>query len=185
MRSINQILLTISFLLTSISLTYAQKKEPVLLLKEGKFRTVSNITEGYIEKFNKNAPRFKDKAYAVLQFESVPSTEIRLFLSKQGIELLEYIPEFAYTVSIKGKLNAGILQKAGARSLVELSPKQKMHPALFNQVSNAGMNAMQSMDVRISFPKIYKAEDDDRNTFNKLPEEFLHYVLINYFETVN
>jgi hypothetical protein len=158
MIRIHQILLAALLLLSLF--TKAQKKEPVLLLKEGRVKTTYNITEGAVEHFNNNAVHHKDKTFAVLQFETLPTVETRNHLSKLGIELLEYIPENAYTVSITGKLNAGILKQAGARTLLQPTPKQKMHPAMAKgDIPAWAQKTKGRVDVWVSFPKTFTAGD--------------------------
>jgi subtilisin family serine protease len=158
MVPINQILLP-ALLLLSIAAN-AQKKEPVLYLKEGPVKTAYNITETSVEGFNNKALRHKDRTFAVLQFQTLPSAETRNFLAKQGIELLEYIPENAYTVSIAGKLNAGVLKRAGARTLFALSPKHKMHPILSKgDFPHWAKKGGQQVDLWVSFPKPFKATE--------------------------
>ena len=138
----------------------AQKKDPVLLLKEGPVKTVYNITDGAVESYNSRAVRHRDRTLAVLQFQSLLTPETRNYLAKQGIELLEYIPENAYTVSITGKLNAGVLKRAGARTLFELSPRHKMHPLLSRgEVPAWAQKGAQLADLWISFPKTYSAAE--------------------------
>lgn len=158
MIHIRQTLLPI-FLFLSLA-AQAQKKEPVLLLKEGKVKTAFNITEDAVDHFNSKAIRHRDKAFAVLQFEALPTAENRDLLSKQGIELLEYIPENAYTVSITGKLNAGVLKRAGARTVLQLTPKQKMHASLAKgDIPDWAKKVKGMVDVWVLFPRSYKAGD--------------------------
>jgi hypothetical protein len=85
MRQVHQLLLTALLSLTFV-VTKAQKKEPpVLLLKEGAVKPAFNITEAAIEAFNNKAARHKERAFAVLQFESIPSAETRNALSTERL----------------------------------------------------------------------------------------------------
>lgn len=136
--------------------TKAQKKEPALLLREGRVNTAYNISDKTVAEFNSKATRYKDKTFAVLQFESLPSVETRNYLSKHGIVLLEYIPENAYSVSITGTLSTGLLRKVGARTLMQPAPKQKMHPSLAKGDIPLWARKVKGMvDAWISFPASY------------------------------
>lgn len=158
MKSLKNYLLACTILFSLIA--GAQKKHPVLLFKNEQLKTSNNITEANIESFNKKAARYKNKTLAVLQFESLPSLETRNLLLKQGIELLEYIPENAYTVSITGKLNAGLLQRVKARAIIQLSPKQKMHPALaVKHKQHTAKSSDDFTEVQLSFPRMYSVSD--------------------------
>lgn len=154
MMQIRQTLLA-AFLFFSLTTT-AQKKDPVLLLKAGRVKTDQNITEATVDHFNRNAPRHRDKAFAVLQFESLPTAETRRLLDGAGIELLEYIPENAYTVSITGRMNASLLKRAGARALLQPTSRQKMHAALATgNIPAWAKKAKGMVDVWVSFPKVF------------------------------
>lgn len=130
------------------------------MLREGAVKTAYNITDGAVESFNTRALRHRDRTLAVLQFQTLPDPETRNYLSRQGIELLEYIPENAYTVSITGKLNAGVLKRAGAWTIFDLSPRHKMHPLLSRGVvPEWAQKGAQLADLWISFPKTYTAAE--------------------------
>ncbi|MBA2761591.1 MAG: hypothetical protein H0U39_06475, partial [Segetibacter sp.] len=124
------IYLLLTPLLIILAISAKSQKEHTLFLRSGNLQTTSNISAAHVENFNSRSLKSKGKTFAVLQFENIPSQATKNFLSGQGVELLEYIPQNAYTVSIMGNLNAGVLQKLGVRSLIQLSPKQKMDPLL-------------------------------------------------------
>jgi len=117
-----------------ISLIALAQKDPSfpLLLKSGSFIPERNISASSIEQYNLKAYRVDGKIFSVIQFEHIPTAEERKELSSAGIELLEYIPDYAYSVSIKNNLNATLLQKVKARAIIDLKPEQKMQPALAN-----------------------------------------------------
>jgi len=152
-------LLLIGFL-TCAYIAVAQKKDPALYLRNGQNRTIRNIEANYIDQFNRKVPRHKNKAFAVIQFEAIPNVETREWLYKQGIELLEYIPHHAYTVSISGKVNIAALQKAKAISLIELTARQKMHPELARIQEQKGSRSFdQPAEMQITFPRSFHAAE--------------------------
>src|SRR5258705_1248078 len=101
-----------------------------LLLKNGAFIPQKNITADLAGRFNRKASRTDEKAFAIIQFEKIPTIEERKQLQQAGIELLDYIPNNAYTVTVTGSLNASILAQLKARAFVELTGEQKMQPEL-------------------------------------------------------
>ncbi len=127
-----------------------------LLLKSGTITPVKNITAEEITVFNRNQAGNQEKRFAVIQFGQIPTETIKRQLKQKGIELLEYIPHNAYTVTITGTLDATVLLQANASSVIELSAFQKMQPELAKgnfpdyAVKVAGM-----VDVNISFPKSF------------------------------
>jgi hypothetical protein len=126
----NPIPVIAALLLLSLSLTAQDESRYQLLLKSGSFIPQKNITADKLNQFNREAARTVGKTFAVLQFENIPTTAERQQLKEAGIELLEYIPHNAYTVTITGSLNTELLTQIKARAVVELSPEQKMQPEL-------------------------------------------------------
>ncbi|MES1226943.1 MAG: S8 family serine peptidase, partial [Bacteroidota bacterium] len=95
----------------------------------------------------------------VIQFEHIPTIQERAILFQSGIELLEYIPNNAYTASIKGSLNVAILNSVKGRSIIDLKPEQKMLPALANKrFPSWAIHLPGTIDVWISFPKTFSFE---------------------------
>src|SRR5215217_4439948 len=112
--------LLVAALLFCISLAaFAQKRDLLLYVKDGSLKTTNTITPARIDSFNKHTVAFKNKIIAVLQFENLPDEAIKKELAANGIELLEYIPQNAYTVSLTGKLQASLLQRWGVRTVTE------------------------------------------------------------------
>ncbi len=107
------------------------KQEPyTLLLNSGSFVPEKNITAEKIDSVNRRASRVNEKSFAIIQFENIPTDAEKEQLQQAGIELLDYIPNNAYTVTITGTLNTVALLQVKARAIVELSPQQKMQPDL-------------------------------------------------------
>ena len=141
------------------SLIALAQKDPSLLLKSGSFIPERNISASSIEQYNLKAYRVDGKIFSVIQFEHIPTADERKELSSAGIELLEYIPDYAYSVSSTNNLNATLLQKVNARAIIDLKPEQKMHPALAKGIIPAWSVKVQgTIDVWISFPKTLSFE---------------------------
>src|SRR5687767_15342556 len=97
---LNQFLLLATFLFFAGTLPAQRKTDFLLQLKNGQVQTAGNISKQVIDSFNSKTIRTNNKSFVIIQFESIPTQEIRNQLSSNGIELLEYIPNKAYTVSI-------------------------------------------------------------------------------------
>ncbi len=98
--------------------------------------------------------------FVIIQFFDIPDESAVRHLNGAGINLLDYIPENAYTATIHGQPDRNLLQLAGARAIFELEPYQKIHPALLrphmpaHAVQEAG-----KVDVRISYIKTMAPAD--------------------------
>jgi len=130
-----------------------------ILLKDGAFIPSNNIGADRINQFNQKASRVQGKAFAIIQFEKIPSVEERKLLQQSGIELLNYIPNNAYTVTITGSLNPSLLANLKVRSIIEPVPMQKMQPELAKGIFPAwAIKVAGTIDVWMSFPKTFSFE---------------------------
>ncbi len=157
---IHPIPLTLLLCLISF-ITPAQKDTAgVLQLRSGKIFTAKNITAGAVEEFVSRLEKVNGKSFAVLQFQQLPTETRKKELAAAHIELLEYIPDLAYSICIKGEVDFTALQKAGAISLLQLTAKQKMHPAMARGIFPSwAINTPGMVDVWISFPKTISFEE--------------------------
>ena len=139
-----------------------------LLLKSGAFIPEKNIIAEKLDQFNRTAVRSTEKSFAVIQFEQIPTNEEKEQLQQSGIQLLDYIPNNAYTVTITGSLNAGILTQVRARAVIELSAIQKMQPELaIGNFPPWAVKVTGTIDVWISFPKSFSFENVSKELHNR------------------
>lgn len=150
----NPIPLIATLLLFSFSASCQQDPAYSLLLKSGSFTPSKNISPAFTSQFNSRTSRIEGQSFTIIQFDHIPSTAERELLSNSGIELLDYIPNNAYTVSIKTALNENLLNLVKARAIVELAPEQKMLPLLARGIIPLwAIKIPGTLDVWISFPK--------------------------------
>ena len=151
---IHPIPFTILFCLFSI-ISFSQKDESsALQLRSGKIFTEKNITQEYVKSFTERLQKVNGKSFAVLQFEQLPSEIKKQEFGASGVQLLEYISGNAYTICITKNIDYTILQNAGARSILELSPEQKMHPAMAKGIFPSwAIRTPGMVDVWVSFPR--------------------------------
>jgi len=157
---IHPIPLTTLFILLSI-ISFSQKDESsALQLRSGKVFTEKNINEENVKSFTERLQKVNGKSFAVLQFEQLPSETKKQELAASGIQLLEYISGNAYTICISKSIDQTILQRAGARSILELSAEQKMHPSMAKGIFPSwAIRTPGMVDVWISFPKSLSFEE--------------------------
>lgn len=143
-----------AFLLLSFPALSQQDSAYRLLLRSGSFIPEKNITTNATQEFNRKASRVDGQSFAIIQFEHIPSADERQQLLKSGITLVDYIPNNAYTASIKGMVSENALQQVKARAIVELSPEQKM-PSLFAKeiIPPWSVKIPGTVDVWINFLK--------------------------------
>ena len=127
-----------------------------LLLKSGAVYPTKNISPGRLDSLNNRTARTGGKTFAILQFEQLPTLAERQQLLQEGIELLDYIPNNAYTVTITGSLSETVLQRVRARAIIEPTAQQKMTPELARGAfPSHAVKIPGTIDLWISFPKSF------------------------------
>jgi hypothetical protein len=148
-------------LLTALLITlvsFSQQKNNVLHLRSGAVSLKPGISPAHIDSLNRKIARF-GRAFMLIQFDELPNELTKQQLSAQGIELLNYISDNAYTASIKGNLNTQVLLQSKARAIHQLTPEQKIDPVLASGMIPANSKKPGTVDVSISFPKTYNQEE--------------------------
>ncbi|MGZ8554407.1 MAG: S8 family serine peptidase, partial [Chitinophagaceae bacterium] len=128
-------------------------------LKSGSFIPQKNIGDARVIEMNKTVFKPGKKSFVIIQFEKIPTSIEKEQLKKEGIELLEYVPNNAYTATVTGSLNTTALSRIKIRAIVELTPEQKMEPSLANGIFPSwAVKAEGTIDVWVSFPKTFSFE---------------------------
>ena len=158
MRSNPIPLMTLLLLMSFTSLAQSDSGYE-LLLKAGTVIPEKNITTEKLEQFNQSVAKTSGKSFAIIQFEKIPDAAERKLLSQQGVELLDYIPNNAYTVTISGSFTTDLLEQVHVRSVINLSAIQKMQPELAaGKYPFWAVKSLGTVDVWISFPKTFSYE---------------------------
>ena len=135
-------------------------KDYTLKLNSGKFVPQENIAS--ISKndavFQKSL--FADKYYVTIQFKNLPDQSVKNQLKAAGIELIDYIPNYAYTASVPANFDISTLKSAGLRSILQFSDQQKTLTSLFKGIVPAhAVKQAGYVDVSvISYEKISVAK---------------------------
>ena len=135
-------LITIS-LLVSLSAPAQDDPRYRLNLRNGSFIPQKNITTARTTAINEQSLKIDGKSFAVIQFESIPTEAQKKQLLQSGITLLDYIPNNAYSVTISGGVDANVLQRVAARSIIELTRSKKR---------NRAWRSMSFQPVPLKFP---------------------------------
>jgi hypothetical protein len=160
-----------------------EAKDYRILLKSGSFTPQKNISETSNLFSNLRSSASDPKVFVIIQFENIPSQEAKNQLKQEGIELLEYIPNYAYTAVISGSSSTNALARVGGRSVITLSAEQKMQPALANgNIPSYAVRQAGTVDVWINYPKAFPfkevADQLKEKNFQILSDKFKdHQVL--------
>ena len=147
-------------LLVSFCLNAQEDSRYRIQLQQESFIPSGSITPKEISSLNNKLKKINGKSFILIQFEQTSTEVERKQLQQSGIELLDYIPHYAYTATINGNLDAAVLQKAKARVVLELKPTQKMQYALSKGIFPAhAVKSPGSIDLWISFPKTFSLNE--------------------------
>jgi hypothetical protein len=173
----------LTFNVLSACVSFGQESEYQLHLRSGGFVPEKNITESAISALNKKTISSGHKSLVIIQFTDVPDAAEQADLKAKGIELLDYIPNKAYTATVIGDVDFDALTKAQARAIIPIKPGQKMHPGLASGIiPPQAENERGMIDVLIKYPKSYsfdeiKTELDARD-LRILSDRFVNYQVI-------
>src|SRR5687767_1693419 len=138
---------------------FGQNPGKILQLKSGSLNLSSNLSAASVDSINRKIAGF-NKTFLIIQFDEAPTEFTKQQLASQGIELLNYIPDNAYTASVKPGLNKELLLRSKVRAIYQPAPQQKMHASLANGLPPAtSIKIPGTVDVWISFLKTYSAEE--------------------------
>ena len=90
------------------------------------------------------------KYYRILQFNEIPSPQERAKIAAAGLELLDYLPHYAYLTALPADLKPQQLEKLGVRSIVKLDWTNKIAPNLL-EIWQAGEDLPTQLALR--FPE--------------------------------
>lgn len=135
------------------------KKNYLIDLKSGSFTQENNVGTGKIDAINSRLLP-DQKTFVIIQFEEIPSPAERDRLKAEGVELLEYIPNNAYTATIKGSISDISLKRSKARAVISLTANQKLHPSLIKKpFLEQARKVKGQVDVWINFPKSFSSNE--------------------------
>ncbi len=131
---------------------------------------------------------FDDKFYRIIQFNDIPSNEVKAQLKDAGIELLNYVPNYAYFASVKTSVDLTNMRTTGfnIRTVLPMEPSFKTHPLLKNGfIPVWAENSKGKADIVISFFEPLQEE----KVVNRLKEmdtsvEILERDELNSFMTI-
>src|SRR5688572_15441513 len=104
-----------------------------VLLNAGKFLPPANAKTITKDGDTFRGSLFQQKYYVMVQFNALPAHAEKEKLKAAGIQLIDYIPNLAYTAAVQQNADLNLLKNAGARSIFKLEASQKSAPALLRK----------------------------------------------------
>jgi len=123
-------------------------------LKSRSFQPQDNLASFSWDAFAKTQSPVEGKYFAVIQFKQTITVQQRALLKLNGIELVEYIPDNTFSVSITQTPSLSLLQSVGAAAIFNLEANDKLHPRLLQKnFPYWAVKQANTVDVTISFSK--------------------------------
>lgn len=109
---------------------YAQ--QPSVLLRDGTVALEPNVAD-FLEEEISAQSTYDGAFYRIVQFDHVLLDSEKSRLVAAGIELLEYIPHYAYVTKIDLSADRSLLEQVGARSVLTSSSGMKLNKNLIER----------------------------------------------------
>lgn len=129
-----------SFFFLCLSLASFGQKDYKILLSNGSVHLDSDITKTWNSLKNNPQSKFGQHVYALLQLENIPNEIDKIALQEQGIELLHYVPNYAWVAKMNQDIPAEQLNQFKLKGISTFKASWKMPLALetANIPSHAG-----------------------------------------------
>jgi len=100
MKKLSILLLVLSFVITEV----VNAQDYKLLLANRTVQKNDNLNDQNVSNFIHALPKYEGFYYGIVQFHKIPSESDKSLLFERGIELLDYVPNYAYYAKIKTSL---------------------------------------------------------------------------------
>ncbi|MGQ0738817.1 MAG: S8 family serine peptidase [Bacteroidota bacterium] len=121
----------------SLSLPAQTGPDYRIILNSGEF--VPEANTGYLSKSAvlrntaMGSSLYNGKYYVTIQFNQLPDNAAKATMKAAGIELIDYIPNFAFTAAIDEHISPDILRSFNIRSIFQFTPVQKTNWEVLNK----------------------------------------------------
>ncbi len=127
------IFLSVFSLLVTASFAQNEESKYDLLLKIGNINLEENANQ-YIQNYNPTEQKsVKGKVYKIVQFYNIPTLSERKSLQSLGLELIEYLPNYAYILSVPLYFDFSQLLSFNIRSISDINPEYKQDPNILDK----------------------------------------------------
>ena len=119
------------FYVSAIAQNHADKYD--LLLKTGPVNLAENVDQ-YMISFSKTERNDVDgKIYKIFQFYDIPGKEAKKNLLNIGVEIIDYLPNYAFVVSLPAEFDFTKLSGFNLRSISDILPEYKQDPYILDK----------------------------------------------------
>lgn len=128
---------------------FSQQKNIPVQLKNGPFRGENLLKQQNGPIQLPGAARYHDKAYALIQFRTLPAKSVITELRAQGISLAGYVNGNAYLAEMPANTDVSALKRYSAIGIYELQARDKISQRVADDVT--AINSSQDDHIAITF----------------------------------
>lgn len=152
-------LLTRLFILLIFPLSLSAQKDYTIRLNSGDFIPPNNISTQMKDNNGSGTnptilqlSNYLDKYYVTIQFNDLPTDAQKATMKAAGIQLIDYIPNYAYTAVIAGNIDMDLLRNSfNIRSIIQFNPAQKTTlQVITKEVPSYAMAVLGYADVSVT-----------------------------------
>ncbi|MBE0646744.1 MAG: S8 family serine peptidase [Bacteroidales bacterium] len=124
-------ILSVCLLASTMLLAQAPSGDYSIYFKTGPVVPEAN-TEAFIASLPVSAEDlYNDQFFKIIQFNAIPSDELKNQLNEAGITLISYLPQNAWFASFNQNFDATVLSRADIRSISSIETDYKLSPDLY------------------------------------------------------
>jgi len=144
-------LLTLSIVqLIAITMVFPQPSNRIMLLS-GALQPEANLESFIHEQLPSAAEQVDGYYYRLIQFNNIPSEQLRQTLLTNGIILGDYIPYKTFMAAIPAQLDKNRMRQFDIRAVVALQPLQKVSKLLMGDVPEYARLSNGKVQLRIQY----------------------------------
>lgn len=146
------VFLSIFSLLNTSNFAQNAKSKYDLLLKIGNVNLAENANQ-YFQNYNSTEQdSFNGRVFKIVQFYNIPTSNERKNLQGMGLELIEYLPNYAYIISLPVNFDFSLLLNSEIRSISDITPEYKQHPYILDKnYPEWALRGNNQMDIMITY----------------------------------
>ncbi|MEZ5082843.1 MAG: S8 family serine peptidase [Bacteroidales bacterium] len=136
----------------SIAIAQNQHNNYDLLLKIGNVNLTENV-DNYVQSFDQSLQKpVNGKIYKIIQFYQIPTREIKDEIESLGIELIDYLPNYAFVVSLPVSFDFSQIADFSIRSISDILPEYKQDPYILDKnYPEWALRGNNQMDIIITY----------------------------------
>lgn len=142
-------LVTAMFFFLSLSSFGQERSVYTLKFKGGEFTPTENIDEYVKGSLNLKAS-IQDRSYAIIQFEKLPTEELKSRMEEKGAKVLDFITGKAFAVRLSASPDFVFMKTSGVRSVFVLDDRFKMDEGLLQgEIPEWAIKAPGTVDLNV------------------------------------